>query len=113
MLRKFISQNTFWCALIIVAGLTASCKKSNNNNPDANIGGESNLLQTPTNDRALLTKDSIFLYAKQTYFWNAGMPNYDTFNRDNTTLTMPSLQHLRLYPAPEGKINILLLMMGL
>ncbi|MCX2493137.1 S41 family peptidase [Pedobacter sp. PF22-3] len=79
MLRKFISQNTFLCALIIVLGFTASCKKSSNN-PDSNTDGESNLLQTPTNDRALLTKDSIFLYAKQTYYWNKSLPTYDAFN---------------------------------
>ena len=79
MLRKFISQNAFLCALLIVVGFTVSCKKSNNN-PDANAGVESNLLQTPTSDRTLLTKDSIFLYAKQTYYWNKSLPTYDKFN---------------------------------
>jgi len=79
MLRKFISQNAFLCALLIVVGFTVSCKKSNNN-PDANTDVESNLLQTPTSDRTLLTKDSIFLYAKQTYYWNKSLPTYDKFN---------------------------------
>lgn len=29
--------------------------------------------------RAELTKDSIFLYAKETYYWNDGIPTYDVF----------------------------------
>jgi hypothetical protein len=29
--------------------------------------------------RAELTKDSIFLYARDTYFWNEGMPTYEIF----------------------------------
>ena len=29
--------------------------------------------------RAELTKDSIFLYSKETYFWNDGMPSYEIF----------------------------------
>lgn len=78
MLKKFNAQNIFLCFFMVGVGLTVSCKK---NSPDADSNVvESNLLQTKTTDRALLTKDSIFLYAKQTYFWNVGMPSYDTFN---------------------------------
>ncbi|SDG53638.1 Peptidase family S41 [Pedobacter terrae] len=102
MLKKFISQNTFLYALIIVLGFTASCKKSSNN-PDSNTDGESNLLQTPTNDRALLSKDSIFLYAKQTYFWNAGMPNYDTFNPRKYSSENAIIAALKALPGTGGK----------
>jgi carboxyl-terminal processing protease len=102
MLRKFISQNTFFCVLIIVLGFTASCKKSSNN-PDNNIDGESNLLQTPTSDRTLLTKDSIFLYAKQTYFWNVGMPNYDTFNPRKYSSNNAIIAALKALPSTGGK----------
>ncbi|MFD1631433.1 S41 family peptidase [Pseudopedobacter beijingensis] len=34
----------------------------------------------PTTDRAELTKDSIFLYAKQVYYWNNYLPSYSVFN---------------------------------
>ena len=78
MSKKFNAQNVFLCLFTVVVGFTVSCKK-NNSETDANTT-ESNVLQTPTNDRAMLTKDSIFLYTKQTYFWNVGMPSYDSFN---------------------------------
>jgi carboxyl-terminal processing protease len=35
MLRKFISQNAFLYALLVVVGFTVSCKKSKND-PDGN-----------------------------------------------------------------------------
>jgi len=102
MLRKFISQNTFFCTLIIVLGFIASCKKASNN-PDSNINGESNLLQTPTSDRSLLTRDSIFLYAKQTYFWNVGMPNYDTFNPRQYSSNNAIIAAIKALPSTGGK----------
>lgn len=80
MLRKFTAQNAFLCFMLIVLGITTSCKK-NDAAADADSSiSESNTLQTPTTNRDYLTRDSIFLYAKQTYFWNVGMPSYDTFN---------------------------------
>ena len=30
-------------------------------------------------NREELTKDSIFLYAKETYYWNDALPTYDVF----------------------------------
>jgi len=102
MLRKFISQNTLFCALIILLGVTASCKKAGNT-PDSNTTEESNLLQTPTSDRSLLTRDSIFLYAKQTYFWNVGMPNYDTFNPRQYSSNNAIIAAIKALPSTGGK----------
>ena len=81
MFRKSIAQRICLCALVVVLGFTSSCKK-NSSQPEENTPAipETNNLQTPTKDRNLLTRDSIFLYAKQTYFWNVGMPSYDDFN---------------------------------
>src|SRR5690606_26458039 len=39
-----------------------------------------NSTQTPTDDRVALTNDSIFLYAKEIYYWNQNLPTYDVFN---------------------------------
>ncbi|MCZ4244324.1 S41 family peptidase [Pedobacter punctiformis] len=83
MFRKSIAQKIYLCVLVVVLGFTASCKKNNSQpGPEESTPAapETNNLQTPTTDRNLLTKDSIFLYAKQTYFWNVGMPSYDDFN---------------------------------
>lgn len=41
---------------------------------------EGNSLQTATTDRTKLTNDSIFLYAKEIYYWNENLPSYNTFN---------------------------------
>jgi carboxyl-terminal processing protease len=101
MLRKFKAQNIFLCFFIAVIGFTVSCKK-NRSNPDEDIV-ESNVLQTPTTDRALLTKDSIFLYAKQTYYWNVGMPSYDTFNPRKYANNEQVVTAIRALPSNGGK----------
>ncbi|QNL48506.1 hypothetical protein H8S90_17165 [Olivibacter sp. SDN3] len=58
----------------ILLVLASSCKKD-----PASID-TGNTLQTPTDDRVALTNDSIFLYAKEIYYWNEQLPTYDTFN---------------------------------
>nr|WP_294895479.1 S41 family peptidase [uncultured Pedobacter sp.] len=45
-----------------------ACKKDNSNLP------------APTTDRNELTKDSMFLYAKELYLWNDALPSYSAFN---------------------------------
>jgi len=100
MFRKIFSQNVFLGALIVAVGCTVSCKKSKTE-PDATV--DSNVLQTPTGDRSLLTKDSIFLYAKQTYFWNAGMPNYDTFNPRQYSSNNAIIAAFKALPSTGGK----------
>lgn len=59
-------------AFIVLAGFS-SCKESEYTNPDID--------PTPTNpatgERSELTKDSIFLYAKQVYLWNDKLPTYE------------------------------------
>lgn len=97
MLRKFISQNTFLCALIIVVGFTASCKKSNNA-PDGNDAP-----QGAPGTRAELTKDSIYLYAQQTYYWNVGMPSYSAFNPRQYSSNNAVLAALKALPSTGGK----------
>jgi carboxyl-terminal processing protease len=97
MLRKFISQNTFLGVLIIVAGLTASCKKSANDT-DANA-----VPQGASGTREELTKDSIYLYAQQTYFWNVGMPSYTSFNPRQYTSNNAVLNAIKALPSTGGK----------
>lgn len=62
-------------ALIISAGFSA-CKKS-----DADVDPDVPGTEEPTStERANLTKDSIFYYAKEVYLWNESLPTYETFN---------------------------------
>lgn len=67
--------------VLFVIGVFGACKKSKvTPDPDPvapSIGA--NTLQTPTTNRTELTNDSLFLYAKQMYYWNASLPSYDVF----------------------------------
>jgi len=104
MLKKVNVQKSVLCFLIGAAGFLASCKK-NNPAPDADSSPvvESNTLQTSTTNRDYLTRDSIFLYAKQTYFWNVGMPSYDTFNPRKYANNDQVLAALKALPSTGGK----------
>jgi carboxyl-terminal processing protease len=61
-------------ALIIFTGVSA-CKKS-----DSDVDPTEPTTEEPTSsDRADLTKDSIFYYAKEVYLWNESLPSYEEF----------------------------------
>lgn len=64
-----LKQIFFLTAIVLVT--FASCKKTDPTPVPVPPPG------TPT--RAELTKDSIFLYAKQLYLWNDALPTYDAF----------------------------------
>jgi carboxyl-terminal processing protease len=97
MLRKFISQNAFLYALLVVVGFTVSCKKSKND-PDGN-----GVPQGTSGTREELTKDSIYLYAQQTYYWNVGMPSYSSFNPRQYNSNNAVLAALKALPSTGGK----------
>ena len=102
MIKKIIVQRILLCALIAVIGFITSCKKSTGSPGDETVT-ESNTLQTATSNRDYLTKDSIFLYAKQTYFWNVGMPGYDNFNPRKYATGKAVVEALRALPSNGGK----------
>ena len=71
-------QNNIQKLLFLTFGLliVASCKKDPKTIPSpAPPAGPAVAMGT----RAELTKDSIFLYARDTYYWNDGIPTYDVF----------------------------------
>jgi carboxyl-terminal processing protease len=51
-----------------------------------------------TASRDELTKDSIFLYSKELYYWNTSLPNTDTFNPRNYSSNEAELYALTQYP---------------
>ncbi|MBE9601019.1 S41 family peptidase [Pedobacter sp. MC2016-24] len=72
----------FRLAGLVVLLLLGACKK-NKTQPEPDPVAPSigpNTLQTATTDRTQLSNDSLFLYAKQVYFWNSALPSYDDFN---------------------------------
>lgn len=45
------------------------------------------------NSRADLTRDSVFLYAKEIYLWNTALPSYETFNPRKYTSNSTDLEN--------------------
>ncbi|TBO41182.1 S41 family peptidase [Pedobacter kyonggii] len=58
-------------------GTINGCKKSSPA-PDEPVSPP--VVTTPTGTRDELTKDSIFLYGKELYYWNTSLPTYEVFN---------------------------------
>ncbi|MFA4869821.1 MAG: S41 family peptidase [Pedobacter sp.] len=76
----WFGKSNFLIAMVLIMALGA-CKKSKvTPEPDpVDPTVESNTKQIPTTNRRELTNDSLFLYAKQIYFWNTTLPSYDVF----------------------------------
>lgn len=76
-----LKSTTFTLSTLIVLAVTAlTACKTKNPTPDPPKPTETS--------RADLSRDSIFLYAKQVYYWNTALPSYEAFNpRRFTTLS--------------------------
>ena len=79
MKNSFVKKYVIGSVLVICV-LFSACKKNKNNpEPEPEPEVPQNTKQTPTTNRIELTNDSIFLYAKEIYFWNEDLPTYDAF----------------------------------
>ncbi|MDF3076266.1 MAG: hypothetical protein K0S09_155 [Sphingobacteriaceae bacterium] len=65
-------NRAYYFAFLMLSIFAVGCKKDKKVTPDTEV--------PTTGTRDELTKDSIYLYAKQTYFWNNSLPDYATFN---------------------------------
>lgn len=90
-----IIKTNFQKALILSFALLAgfsSCKKD----PKVESGTTPIVTTPPT--RAELTKDSIFLYAKETYYWNEPFPTYEAFKPRSYATNQALLDAIRALP---------------
>lgn len=55
--------------------------------------------------RAELTKDSIYLYAKETYYWNEPFPTYETFKPRSYPSNQAVLDAIIALPAPGKPVD--------
>ncbi|RZK78354.1 MAG: hypothetical protein EOO92_11280, partial [Pedobacter sp.] len=79
MITNTIKRRAVFSMLLIAASF-AACKKNKVEPPAVEPPvAESNTKQTATTNRTELTNDSIFLYAKEIYFWNEKLPSYDSY----------------------------------
>lgn len=75
--KSFDFKKYFICVMLLTCIGITSCRKDKT--PPEN-NDDQNTKQTPTTDRVALTNDSLFLYAKQVYYWNESLPSYDVYN---------------------------------
>jgi carboxyl-terminal processing protease len=69
-------RNYTFLAVVLYGVIFSSCRSNKPTPPD---NKQTNTKQTPTTDRRELTNDSLFLYAKEVYFWNDKLPTYDQY----------------------------------
>lgn len=88
-MRKF--KTLLLCTAAILLAFSA-CKKDRNKGPKGT--------------REELTKDSIFLYAEQTYLWNESLPSYEEFNPRSFTNLNAEVAAFKEY-APLDKYSFI------
>lgn len=82
---KHISSGRYAALAIIVLALGFTACKKNKVEPtpekktQTSDPATGNSQQTPTTDRVQLSNDSLFLYAKEVYYWNEALPTYDEY----------------------------------
>lgn len=104
-MRSNFTKNRFiFYSLFLLGTIAASCKKSDPvvNNPIPGGGGN-----VASGTRSQQTLDSLFLYAKQIYFWNDALPDYNSFNpRQYSSQSLPlDNYNAELYALSQIKIN--------
>lgn len=88
-----MSKRFFVLASIAFGLGVASCKKST---PITPVTPPTTPTIPTTGTRAELTKDSIFLYAKEVYLWNDKLPTYEVFNPRKYTSGSTDLENYEL-----------------
>lgn len=87
-------RKTFKFSLFIIGSMLffAACKKDPKITPAPTPTGPPS-----TGTREELTKDSIFLYAKETYYWNDVLPSYDVFKPRSFATFQAVLDKIKTY----------------
>lgn len=95
-MKSYSYKNYYIVAAIMVLTVFGACKKNKTQPKTDEPGVQSNTKQTPTTNRRELTNDSIFLYAKEIYFWNTALPTYDAFEPRKYTTQSSDLANYEL-----------------
>ncbi len=97
-------KNLFILFALLV--LFAACKKEPAIIQSATTATSSATTATADGTRRQLTLDSIFLYAKEVYYWNDAIPAYDVFNpRSYTSGANAASYQLALFNLSQYSIN--------
>ncbi|QHS56952.1 hypothetical protein GWR56_15900 [Mucilaginibacter sp. 14171R-50] len=72
-------KKIFYLFIIVSVTIITSCSKDKKITPGGDGGGDNTDGPSKTGSTLDLIKDSVFLYAQQTYYWNTSLPTYATF----------------------------------
>lgn len=99
---KKIQFNKMLLLAVVGFSVFQSCKKDKTKKADTTT-----TVVTPTATRSDLTKDSIFLYAKEVYYWSDALPSYEIFNPRKYTAGSTDLinYNTELFDITQLKIN--------
>lgn len=105
-MNTICTKNRFSIFSILILGIggLAACKK----NKSDDVATTTTTTGVPsTGSRKELTLDSLFLYAKQIYFWNDALPEYSTFNPRQYSSKAVDLDNYddELYAISQLKLN--------
>lgn len=110
-IKKLFSKSVL-IALIGTLAISA-CKKESTTPPGTDP--DDTIVPTKEGTRAELTKDSIFLYAKDTYFWNDALPDFAAFNPrqytsasdeiDNFNAELEAISQFKIDPTTGAPID--------
>ncbi|WP_316789861.1 S41 family peptidase [Pedobacter frigoris] len=95
-MKSYSYKNYCIVAAMMVLTVFGACKKNKTQPKTDEPAVQSNTKQTPTTNRRELTNDSLFLYAKEIYFWNTSLPTYDAFEPRKYTTQSTDLANYEL-----------------
>ncbi|QNK63287.1 hypothetical protein H7F33_01860 [Pedobacter sp. PAMC26386] len=100
---NLLSSRLAVAAFFLIALTISSCKKSPNPETTNNNNGGG----TPSGTRTQLTLDSLYLYAKQIYYWSDALPAYEQFNPRQFSSKSKPLDNYNdeLYAITQLKLN--------
>jgi carboxyl-terminal processing protease len=73
-------KKVLFCAVMLISGFMLSCKKDKVKQDDNGTTIDNS--KEPSKEGSILDliRDSVYLYAKETYYWNDALPAYGVFN---------------------------------
>ncbi|HEX8607846.1 MAG TPA: S41 family peptidase, partial [Pedobacter sp.] len=107
MENRNFKQWALFSAVLMTLTISACKKDKAQPDPVTTPEKETNTKQTATTNRLELSNDSLFLYAKEIYFWNESLPSYDNYEpRKYNTLPGTATESATLVNLENNLFNL-------
>ncbi|MEJ7558052.1 MAG: S41 family peptidase [Pedobacter sp.] len=108
MKNKNFKKWALLSAVFITVAVSACKKNKTDSEPVDPPTTETNAKQTSTTNRLELSNDSLFLYAKEIYFWNESLPSYDDYEpRKYSKLSATATESATLVNLENNLFNLI------